>query len=97
MRATTLKKLPTFKTDKQAERFVARADLSKYDLRGRPMSEVFPHLASQMKRGRPKSSEPKQIVTIRLDRDVLKRLKADGAGWQTRVNAILRKATGLKA
>jgi len=47
--------------------------------------------------GRPKSLVPKQIVTIRLDRDVVVRLKARGAGWQTRVNAILRKATGLKS
>ena len=97
MRATTLKKIPTFKTDKQAEQFVAKADLSEYDLRGRPMSEAFPQFASQMKRrGRPKSNNSKQIITIRLDRDVLERLKADGSGWQTRVNAILRKAMGLK-
>jgi uncharacterized protein (DUF4415 family) len=97
MRAIIRKKIPVFKTDKQAERFVAKADLSKYDLRGRPMSEVFPQFASGMKRrGRPKSNSPKQIITIRLDRDLLERLKAEGSGWQTRVNAMLRKATGLK-
>ncbi len=28
------RKIPTFKTDKEAERFVATADLSKYDLSG---------------------------------------------------------------
>ena len=28
------KKLPTFKSDKEAERFVAKADLTKYDLSG---------------------------------------------------------------
>lgn len=28
------KKIPTFKTDKQAEAFVARADLTEYDLSG---------------------------------------------------------------
>jgi hypothetical protein len=28
------KKIPTFKTDAEAERFVATADLSKYDLSG---------------------------------------------------------------
>jgi len=47
--------------------------------------------------GRPKSDDPKQVITIRLDRDVIDRLKAKGAGWQTRVNTILRKATGLKS
>ena len=42
--------------------------------------------------GRPKSPDPKQLVSIRLDRVVLERLRASGAGWQTRVNDILRKA-----
>lgn len=37
----------------------------------------------------------KQRVTMYLDRDVLERLKADGKGWQTRANALLRKAAGL--
>lgn len=34
----------------------------------------------------------KEQVSIRLDRDVLERLRATGPGWQSRVNAILRKA-----
>ena len=37
----------------------------------------------------------KQRVTMYIDRDVLERLKADGKGWQTRANALLRKAAGL--
>jgi len=34
-RPTKLKKLPTFKSDRDAERFVDRADLSQFDLSGR--------------------------------------------------------------
>ena len=30
-----------------------------------------------------------------LDRDLVAALKADGRGWQTRANALLRKAKGL--
>ncbi len=61
------------------------------------MSVKSPQFASQMKRrGRPKSDSSKQIVTIRLDRDLLEHLKAGGSGWTTRVNAMLRKAVGLK-
>ena len=37
-------------------------------------------------------SEVKERITIRLDRDVLLKLRATGPGWQTRVNEILRKA-----
>ena len=33
-RSTKLKKLPTFKSDRDAERFVDRADLSQFDLSG---------------------------------------------------------------
>ncbi|GLK67387.1 BrnA antitoxin family protein [Hansschlegelia plantiphila] len=43
-----------------------------------------------VRRGRPKSDAPKRQVTIRLDEDVLDRLRATGPGWQTRLNAILR-------
>jgi len=35
---------------------------------------------------------PKQQLTIRLDTDVLKWLKANGRGYQTRINRILRAA-----
>jgi uncharacterized protein (DUF4415 family) len=48
------------------------------------------------RRGRPLLARPKEQVTIRLDADVLARLKRGGAGWQTRANAILRKAVGLE-
>ncbi|WP_180542346.1 BrnA antitoxin family protein [Nevskia soli] len=34
----------------------------------------------------------KKPVTIRLDADVLARLKAAGGGYQTRINDLLRKA-----
>ena len=37
---------------------------------------------------------PKQQVSIRLDADVLAKLRATGPGWQGRVNDILRKAVG---
>lgn len=43
-------------------------------------------------RGRPKSANPKEMITIRLDPDVLAKLREAGPGWQTRVNDILRKA-----
>jgi len=45
--------------------------------------------------GRPKSFNPKVQTTIRLDADVLEAFKKDGPGWQSRMNAALRKAAGL--
>ncbi|MGL6159895.1 BrnA antitoxin family protein [Microbulbifer sp.] len=34
---------------------------------------------------------PKQSVTLRLDADVLKWFKAQGRGYQTRINKLLRR------
>lgn len=65
-----------------------------------PFAETFPVLAEQMRKntgGRPKSDQPKVAVSLRLDQDVLARFKASGPGWQSRMNATLRKASGLPA
>jgi len=45
--------------------------------------------------GRPKKAAPKEAVNIRLDPDVLARFRAGGRGWQSRINAALRKVVGL--
>ena len=45
--------------------------------------------------GRPKSADPKQQVTLRLDSVVLEKFRATGPGWQSRINAELRKVLGL--
>ena len=42
--------------------------------------------------GRPVSLTPKVPMTMRVDADVLAAIKASGAGWQTRVNQVLREA-----
>jgi uncharacterized protein (DUF4415 family) len=48
------------------------------------------------KRGRPKLDRPKELVTLRLDADVLSSYRKTGAGWQTRINDDLRKSIGVK-
>ncbi len=50
------------------------------------------HGKTLIRRGRPKVAAPKRQVSIRLDPDIIEKLKASGPGWQTRVNDILRKA-----
>lgn len=48
--------------------------------------------------GRPPLGEqPKSSVTLRLDADVLASYRATGTGWQTRLNADLRKVRKLGA
>jgi uncharacterized protein (DUF4415 family) len=45
--------------------------------------------------GRPKSKNPKRPVSIRLDPDVLSHFRRSGRGWQSRINAALRKVAKL--
>ncbi len=45
-----------------------------------------------VKRGLPKA---KQMVSLRLDQDVLEHFQAQGRDWQERINDDLRKAAGL--
>ncbi|WP_337995501.1 BrnA antitoxin family protein [Oleispirillum naphthae] len=61
----------------------------------KPFAEAFPELAHKL-RGRPKAESPKRQVTLRLDADVLEHFRAGGPGWQSRINADLRKVAGLK-
>ena len=48
-----------------------------------------------IRRGRPAKAAPKEAVNIRLDPDVLAYFRGTGRGWQSRINAALRKAAGL--
>ncbi len=61
----------------------------------RPTAEVLPELVTLWrKRGQrgPQKAPTKQQVTLRLDKDVVERFRATGAGWQGRINDALRKA-----
>ncbi len=65
--------------------------------RARPAAEVHgPEFAAAMVRplGRPPMpvAERKEKINIRLSPDVLAALRATGAGWQTRIDQMLRKA-----
>lgn len=60
--------------------------------------EITPDdLQTFARRGRPPlpSEKRKRRITMMLDPDVIDRLKADGKGWQTRANALLREALGV--
>lgn len=60
-----------------------------------PLSAMFPGLAAhavKRKVGRPKSANPKKLQSFKLSADVIESIKATGAGFNTRVEAVLRKA-----
>jgi uncharacterized protein (DUF4415 family) len=74
-------------------------ELTRADIRAmRPMEQVLPPELVTVIRNRsrgqrgPQKTPTKQQVTLRLDRDVLQRFRATGAGWQGRINEALKKA-----
>lgn len=60
----------------------------------RPAIEVVPDIVAdylRTKRGKQKAPT-KVLVSLRLEREVVERLRASGRGWQSRANDMLRKA-----
>ncbi len=43
---------------------------------------------------KPDIPNAKELVSLRIDRDVLEHFQEAGPGWQDRINAVLRKAAG---
>ena len=43
----------------------------------------------------PLGAHPKEQVSLRLDTEVVAWFRAQGAGWQTRMNEVLKKAAGV--
>jgi uncharacterized protein (DUF4415 family) len=67
--------------------------------KARPAKEVLPKIfgarvaAAMLKpRGRPKSSDSKIAISLRLPPATLARWKATGPGWQTRMADVLRES-----
>ncbi|WP_413989517.1 BrnA antitoxin family protein [Labrys okinawensis] len=44
---------------------------------------------------KPAIPNAKEVVSLRLDRDLIEHYQAEGLGWQDRINAILREASGI--
>jgi uncharacterized protein (DUF4415 family) len=61
--------------------------------------EELPELTDQMlargivsKGGRPRSLNPKKLISIRLTEDVIERWRSTGPGWQTRMAEKLTRS-----
>lgn len=82
--------------DKIIEQLANDPDEIKPELDDDWFAEADAYIGSKLvRRGRPKAVNPKQPVSLRLDRDVLDWFKRNGDGWQTRINEELRRAAGL--
>jgi uncharacterized protein (DUF4415 family) len=84
-------------TDKDGEvRELTAEDMKLF----RPAAEVLPpELLAVLPKRKPGQRGPqrtptKEQITLRLDRDVVEHFKAGGRGWQSRINAALRRIVG---
>ena len=80
--------------NKPASRRTLKSDLARVDAHVVRPGEYkeLPELTDEMlarakvkKGGRPRSPNPRQLISLRLPADVIARWKATGPGWQTRM------------
>lgn len=85
---------------KRVSRRSLKSDLARVDSHLTKAGEYaeLPDLTPEMlaravvrKGGRPVSTNPRKLITIRLPADVIARWKATGPGWQTRMADRLSK------
>ena len=59
----------------------------------KPMTEVDPELVTISKRlrGRPKTDNPKILLSVRYSPEVVQFFKSTGKGWQTLMDEVLQK------
>lgn len=67
------------------------ADPDTRELTDEEMAELRPLAELKHAPGRPKAEAPKERITIRLSPEVTAYFRATGAGWQTRLDAVLRE------
>lgn len=91
---------------KRASRRTLGSDLARVDAHVIKPSEYkeLPELSDEMlsravvkKGGRPRSSSPRQLISLRLPPEVIARWRATGPGWQTRMAERLAKAPVTRA
>lgn len=66
--------------------------------KARPAAEVVPQVVEAWRRarGRPPKEITKQQVTLRLSPEVLAYFRAQGSGWQTRIDEVLNRYVARK-
>lgn len=86
--------------NKAASRHTLKSDMARVDahILKKEEYEDLPELTEEMlarakvnKGGRPLSSNPRKLISLRIPADVIELWKATGPGWQTRMAERLSK------
>ena len=79
-------KVPTAADDRKV-RAAAKSDPDAQPLTEKQLKAMVP---LKVLRGRPRSESPKLLVSVRYSREVVDYFKSTGAGWQSRMDSVLR-------
>jgi uncharacterized protein (DUF4415 family) len=73
-------------------------ELTKEDFaKARSFAEALPELAASIRKGRgPNKAPTKKLVSLRLSGQVIDAYRAKGPGWQSRIDADLRKINKIR-
>lgn len=90
MSKTSPKRVLVVPTAEENRKIVAAA---KTDPDAKPLTKAQMKAMVPLKslRGRPKSPNPKQLVSVRYSPEVLAYFKSTGEGWQARMDGALRE------
>ena len=80
-------RVPTFEEDQEITKG-ANVDPDAKPLTDEQMGQMVPLKAL---RGRPRLANRKKLVSIRYSPEVLDYFRSSGAGWQSRMDAVLRE------
>jgi uncharacterized protein (DUF4415 family) len=65
--------------------------------KAKPFAEALPDLAASTRKGRgPNKAPTKKPVTIRLSGSVIEKYKSGGKGWQSRIDADLKRLNKIR-
>ena len=80
-------RVPTLEEDQEITN-AANTDPDAQPLTEEQMGQMIPLKGL---RGRPRLANKKQLVSIRYSHEVLDYFRSSGAGWQSRMDAVLRE------
>jgi uncharacterized protein (DUF4415 family) len=80
-------KMPSVAEDRAITK-AAKADPDAQPLTANQLKAMVP---LRTLRGRPKSENPKQLVSVRYSQEVLAYFRSTGEGWQARMDSVLKE------
>lgn len=89
--STTLRKRTLVMPSIEENRKIVAA--AKADPDAKPLTKAQMQAMVPLKalRGRPRSANPKQLVSVRYSPEVLAYFKGTGEGWQSRMDGVLKE------